>query len=74
MVVVIAVEFDTEEVGFLLEIHRMIAVVFDLDVEEVESVVVELEFVVGEVEFILVEVGFVIDVRSIGCDVCCCGN
>jgi hypothetical protein len=53
---VIEVEFVVEEVGFLLEIHRMIAVVFDLDVEEVGSVV-------GEVEIILAEVGFVVEIH-----------
>jgi len=44
------------EVEFLLENHGMIAVVFDLDVEEVGSVV-------EEVEFILAEVGFVIEIH-----------
>ena len=63
MVVVIEVEFVVEKVGFLLEIHGMIAVAFDFDVQEVGSVVVELEFVVGEVEFILAEVEFVIEIH-----------
>jgi hypothetical protein len=61
--IVIRLVVVVEEVGFLFEIHVMIPVVFDLDVEEVGSVVVKLEFVVEEVEFILAEVGFVIEIH-----------